>query len=148
MTQAVKSGARGFGEMKLHLAADSPEFSRAYALAAELNVPILIHFQDVDNFQGEGAWAAGFATTFESVLKANPKTMFIGHAGAIWANVSADYKNEAAYPSGPIVRGGVTDRLPGNTPICTAICLPIPATTCSRATPISREISSSAIRTS
>ena len=113
LTQAVKSGARGFGEMKLHLAADSPEFSRAYALAAELNVPILIHFQDVDNFQGEGAWAAGFATTFESVLKANPKTMFIGHAGAIWANVSADFKNDAAYPSGPIVRGGVTDRLLG-----------------------------------
>ena len=50
LTQAVKSGARGFGEMKLHLATDSPEFHRAYALAAELNVPILIHFQEVDHF--------------------------------------------------------------------------------------------------
>jgi hypothetical protein len=53
------------------------------------------------------------ARGFESVLKANPKTMFIGHAGAVWANVSADFKNDAAYPSGPIVRGGVTDRLLG-----------------------------------
>jgi hypothetical protein len=39
------------------------------------------------------------------------KTTFIGHADAFWANMSADYRNEAAYPSGPIVRGGITDRL-------------------------------------
>jgi len=50
------------------------------------------------------------------LLKAYPKTTFIGHADAFWANVSADYHNEAAYPSGPIVRGGITDRLLGNYP--------------------------------
>jgi predicted TIM-barrel fold metal-dependent hydrolase len=116
LTQAVKGGARGFGEMKLHLAADGPEFGRAYALAAELNVPILIHFQEVDHFEGEGTWATGFATKFEAMLKAHPKTTFIGHADAFWANVSADYHNEAAYPAGPIVRGGVTDRLLGQYP--------------------------------
>src|SRR4029078_3658229 len=33
------------------------------------------------------------------------------HADAFWANLSADYHNEAAYPSGPIVRGGITDKL-------------------------------------
>ena len=112
----MKSGARGFGEMKLHLATDSPEFHRAYALAAELNVPILIHFQEVDHFANEGTWSSGFATKFESMLKAFPKTTFIGHADAFWANVSADYRNESAYPSGPIARGGVTDRLLGDYP--------------------------------
>ena len=111
LTLAVKNGARGFGEMKLHLATDSAEFRRAYALAGELNVPILIHFQEVDHFPNEGTWSSGFADKFESILKAYPKTTFIGHADAFWANVSADYRNEAAYPSGPIVRGGVTDRL-------------------------------------
>jgi hypothetical protein len=45
-----------------------------------------------------------------------PKTTFIGHADAFWANVSADYHNEAAYPSGPIKRGGVTDKLLGDYP--------------------------------
>jgi len=50
------------------------------------------------------------------VLKAFPKTTFIGHADAFWANVSADYHNEAAYPSGPIARGGITDRLLGDYP--------------------------------
>jgi predicted TIM-barrel fold metal-dependent hydrolase len=116
LTQAVKSGARGFGEMNLLYATDGPEFRRAYALAADLNVPILIHFQEVDHFEGEGTWSSGFAAKFESVLKAYPKTTFIGHADAFWANVSADYRNEAAYPAGPIVRGGVTDRLLGDYP--------------------------------
>jgi len=111
LTQAVKNGARGFGEMKFHYATDGPEFRRAYALAAELGVPILIHFQEVDHFENEGKWSTGFATNFERILKEFPKTTFIGHADAFWANVSADYHNEAAYPSGPIVRGGITDRL-------------------------------------
>jgi predicted TIM-barrel fold metal-dependent hydrolase len=85
-----------------------------YALAAELQVPILIHFQEVDHFPNEGTWSTGFARTFEGILKAYPKTIFIGHADAFWANVSADYHNEAAYPAGPIKRGGITDRLLGD----------------------------------
>jgi predicted TIM-barrel fold metal-dependent hydrolase len=110
LTQAVKAGAQGFGEMKFHVAADGPELRRIYALAAELRVPILIHFQEVDHFPNEGTWATGYAKTFEAILKAYPKTTFIGHADAFWANVSADYRNDAAYPSGPIARGGVTDK--------------------------------------
>jgi predicted TIM-barrel fold metal-dependent hydrolase len=114
LTQAIKDGAQGFGEMKFHVAADGPEFRRAYALAADLKVPILIHFQEVDHFEGEGTWASGYARSFESILEAYPKTTFIGHADAFWANVSADYTNQAAYPSGPIVRGGVTDKWLGD----------------------------------
>ena len=116
LTRAVKEGAQGFGEMKFHVAADGPEFRRIYALAADLRVPILIHFQEVDHFPGEGTWGTGFAKTFASVLKAFPKTTFIGHADAFWANVSADYRNEAAYPTGPIKRGGVTDKWLGDYP--------------------------------
>jgi uncharacterized protein len=116
LTKAAKAGAQGFGEMKYHVAADGPEYRRVYALAAELRVPILIHFQEVDHFPNEGTWATGYAKTFEAILKAYPKTTFIGHADAFWANVSADYKNEAAYPSGPIVRGGVTDKWLGDYP--------------------------------
>jgi predicted TIM-barrel fold metal-dependent hydrolase len=116
LTQAAKAGAQGFGEMKYHVAADGPEYRRVYALAAELRVPILIHFQEVDHFPNEGTWATGYAKTFEAILKAYPKTTFIGHADAFWANVSADYKNEAAYPSGPIARGGVTDKWLGDYP--------------------------------
>ena len=116
LTQAVKAGAQGFGEMKFHVAADGPELRRMYALAGELGVPILIHFQEVDHFQNEGTWSTGYAKTFASILKAYPKTTFIGHADAFWANVSEDYRNEAAYPTGPIARGGVTDKLLGEYP--------------------------------
>jgi predicted TIM-barrel fold metal-dependent hydrolase len=114
LTQAIKDGAQGFGELKFHVAADGPELRRMYALAADLRVPLLIHFQEVDHFPNEGTWATGYAKTFEKVLKAYPKTTFIGHADAFWANVSADYQNEAAYPTGPIKRGGVTDKLLGD----------------------------------
>jgi predicted TIM-barrel fold metal-dependent hydrolase len=114
LTQAVKDGAQGFGEIKFHVAADGPELRRMYALAADLRVPILVHFQEVDHFPNEGTWSTGYAQTFASILKAYPKTTFIGHADAFWANVSADYHNEAAYPSGPIKRGGVTDKWLGD----------------------------------
>jgi predicted TIM-barrel fold metal-dependent hydrolase len=113
LTQAVKDGAQGFGELKFHVAADGPELRRMYALAADLCVPLLIHFQEVDHFPNEGTWSTGYARTFESILKAYPRSTFIGHADAFWANVSADYRNEAAYPTGPIERGGVTDKLLG-----------------------------------
>jgi len=110
LTRAVKDGALGLGEIKFHVAADGPELRRMYALAAELDVPILIHFQEVQHFAGEGVYSTGFKN-FEAMLKAYPKTRFIGHADAFWANVSADYANDAAYPSGPIRPGGVTDKL-------------------------------------
>ena len=116
LTQAVKDGAQGFGELKFHVAADGPELRRLYALAADLKVPLLIHFQEVDHFPDEGTWSTGYAKTFASILKAYPKTTFIGHADAFWANVSADYQNQAAYPTGPIVRGGVTDKWLGDFP--------------------------------
>jgi len=115
LTKAVKSGAAGFGELKFHVEAAGPELRRIYALAAELNVPILIHFQEVPHTPTEGVFATGFRD-FAAMLKAYPKTKFIGHADAFWANVSADYANEAAYPTGKIKRGGVTDKLLGDYP--------------------------------
>jgi hypothetical protein len=48
------------------------------------------------------------------MLAAFPQTTFMGHADAFWANVSADYRSEASYSSGPIVRGGVTDKWLGD----------------------------------
>jgi predicted TIM-barrel fold metal-dependent hydrolase len=115
LTKAVKNGAIGLGELKFHVEAAGPELRRMYALAADLNVPILIHFQEVPHTPTEGVFATGFKN-FEAMLKAYPKTRFIGHADAFWANVSADYANDVAYPAGKIQRGGVTDKLLGDYP--------------------------------
>lgn len=110
LTKAVKDGAIGFGEIKFHVAADGPELRRMYALAGELSVPILVHFQEVGHTPTEGTFSTGWKT-FAAILKEYPKTKFIGHADAFWANISADYAEADAYPTGPVQRGGVTDKL-------------------------------------
>jgi predicted TIM-barrel fold metal-dependent hydrolase len=110
LTQAVKSGAKGFGELKFPVAADGPEMRRVYDLAAELNVPVLIHFQEIGQPAAPGGYNTGIKR-FAAILKAYPKTKFIGHADAFWANISADYHEQEAYPTGPVVPGGVSDKL-------------------------------------
>jgi predicted TIM-barrel fold metal-dependent hydrolase len=115
LTAAVKAGAGGFGEIKFHVAADGPELRRMYSLAADLDVPILVHFQEVPHTPTEGVFSTGFRN-FEAVLKAYPKTRFFGHADAFWANISAGYANDVAYPDGPIKPGGITDKLLGDYP--------------------------------
>ena len=109
LTAAVKAGAKGFGELKQHVDADGPEMRRAYALAADLNVPVLIHFQDA-TADSTDAWNSGLAR-FAAMLKAYPRTRFIGHANSFWAHVSADFTDQTAYPEGPIRPGGLTDKL-------------------------------------
>jgi predicted TIM-barrel fold metal-dependent hydrolase len=115
LRKAVKNGAIGFGELKSHVEAAGPELRRMYALAADLDIPVLVHFQEVPHTPTEGTFATGFKN-FEAILKTYPKTRFIGHADAFWANVSADYANQEAYPAGKVKRGGVTDKLLGDYP--------------------------------
>jgi len=115
LTQAVKNGAAGFGEIKFHVTADGPELQRMYALAGELDVPIMVHFQEVGHTPTEGTFASGWKR-FATMLKKYPRTKFIGHADAFWANISADYAEAEAYPTGPVARGGVTDKLLGDYP--------------------------------
>ncbi len=110
LKDAVKSGAIGLGELKNHVEAAGPELRRMYSLAAELGVPILVHFQEVPHTPTEGTFATG-VKNFEAILKAYPKTRFIGHADAFWANISADYANQDAYPRTKIKKGGITDKL-------------------------------------
>jgi uncharacterized protein len=109
LTKAVKGGALGLGEIKYQVPCDGPEMKRAYALAAELNVPILIHFGDVPQTSGNGVFSGGFKR-FDAMLKAFPRTKFIAHADTFWANVSSDYGYDTAYPSGPIKPGGLSDK--------------------------------------
>ena len=109
LTKAVKNGALGFGEIKNQVDCDGPEMKRMYALAADLNVPILIHFGDVPQASGNAVFNGGFKR-FDAMLKAFPKTRFIAHADTFWANVSADYAYDTAYPSGPIKPGGISDK--------------------------------------
>jgi predicted TIM-barrel fold metal-dependent hydrolase len=103
-----EAGARGYGEHKLRLPCDLPEAMAVYRLCGELGLPVLLHFEYRNyNYNFEA---------FERVLRACPDTLFVGHAQAWWANVSADVPRDpdapgyTAYPKGPVVPGGLTDR--------------------------------------
>ena len=115
LARDVREGALGFGEIKSQVEAAGPEMQRLYALAADLGVPVLMHFQEVSQPGSPGTFNTGLKT-FDAMLRKYPRTIFIGHADAFWANVSADYAEDTSYPKGPIKPGGVTDRLLGEFP--------------------------------
>lgn len=99
----LKAGAIVIGEQKFTVEVDSPESRRLYTLAAEYNVPILLHFQ-------HATYNSGFER-LSFVLDKFPKTNFIGHAQTFWANIDKGYYNQAElYPKGKKIKaGGWTD---------------------------------------
>src|SRR5262245_34921869 len=115
LRDALKAGAVSIGEMKFHLALDSPEMRRVYDIAAEMNVPVMMHIQTFPHFQGEMPYNTGYPQ-FDKVLRAYPKTAFIGHGDLFWAHISADVPADRGYPNGPIKPGGLTDKWLGDFP--------------------------------
>jgi predicted TIM-barrel fold metal-dependent hydrolase len=104
LRNAIAGGAIGIGEIKYKLAVDSPEMRRFYEVAADFRVPLMMHIESYP-----GAYSTGYEH-FDAVLKAYPKTHFIGHGPLFWAHISADVPADKGYPSGPVKRGGLTDR--------------------------------------
>jgi predicted TIM-barrel fold metal-dependent hydrolase len=109
LRDALKNGAVSIGEMKYHVALNSPEMRRVYDVAAEMGVPVMMHIQTFPHFQGEQPYNTGYAE-FDQVLKAFPKTTFIGHGDLFWAHISAVVPTDRGYPDGPIKPGGLTDK--------------------------------------
>jgi len=107
--EALKGGAVSMGELKYHLALDSPEMRRLYDISAELQAPVMMHIQNFPHFQGELPYNTGYPQ-FDQILKAYPKTIFVGHADLFWAHISADVPTDRGYPAGPVKPGGLTDR--------------------------------------
>jgi uncharacterized protein len=109
LRDALKGGAVSIGEMKFHVALDSPEMRRVYDVAAEMNVPVMMHIQTFPHFPGEMPYNTGYPQ-FDKVLRAYPRTMFIGHGDLFWAHISALVPTDRGYPAGPIKLGGLTDK--------------------------------------
>ncbi len=109
LRDALKGGAVSIGEMKFNVALDSAEMRRVYDIAAEMQVPVMMHIQTFPHFPGEKPYNTGYPQ-FDKVLRAYPKTMFIGHGDLFWAHISADVPTDRGYPAGPIKQGGLTDK--------------------------------------
>ena len=91
------------GEQKFAVECDSKESQKLYELAAEFNVPILMHFQ-------HGTYNMGFERLHTMLVK-YPKTIFIGHAQTWWANIDQNHPDQnMLYPKGKVTAGGLTDR--------------------------------------
>ncbi len=106
---ALRGGAVSIGELKYHLALASPEMRRVYDVAAEMNVPVMMHIQTFPHFAGELPYNTGYPQ-FDKLLRAYPRTNFIGHGDLFWAHISAEVPADRGYPSGPINPGGLTDK--------------------------------------
>ena len=99
----LKAGAIGIGEQKFDVACDSAATERIAALAAEFEVPVLMHFQ-------QGSYNHDIKR-FHRILEKFPTVNFIGHAQTFWGNISQNYDEKVLYPKGPVTPGGITDRL-------------------------------------
>src|SRR5262245_59344880 len=106
---AIRDGAIGLGEIKSQVEAAGPGVPRIYALAARLYVPIRSHVTEANQPASPATYSSSFKK-FDAMMKAFANTKFSGHGDAFWANVSADYTDDSAYPTGLIKPGGVTDR--------------------------------------
>jgi predicted TIM-barrel fold metal-dependent hydrolase len=109
LRDAITAGAVSIGEMKHHVALAGPEMRRVFDIAAEMKVPVMMHIQTFPHFQGEMPYNTGYPE-FDTVLKAHPRTTFIGHGDLFWAHISADVPTDRGYPNGPIKKGGLTDK--------------------------------------
>lgn len=110
-------GTRGFGELSgWNMALDGPEMGRIYDLAAEMQVPVVIHYQDFMSADGSHSFQSPIGFTrpqsprLENALKTHPKTIFIGHGPAFWGNLGPE-GDSLNYPTGPVKPGGLTARL-------------------------------------
>jgi predicted TIM-barrel fold metal-dependent hydrolase len=113
--EAIKKGAKGFGETAGVVAVDGPELRRLYALAAELDVPVMMHFQ-VTPSPGQPRYGITDFSRIEAMLKQFPRTRFVCHASDFWGHIDATYKDGDPFPSGKVNRGGLADRLLGQYP--------------------------------
>ena len=104
MRNALNEGAVSIGELKYHLALDSPEMRRVYDLSAEMHVPVMMHIQDFPHFPGELPYNTGYPH-FEKILRAYPKTTFIGHGDLFWAHISADVPTDRGVSFRPCQAG-------------------------------------------
>jgi predicted TIM-barrel fold metal-dependent hydrolase len=109
LRKAIRGGAVSIGELKYHLALDSTEMRRVYDIAAEMQVPVMMHIQNFPHFAGEMPYNTGYEH-FDRILAAYPKTNFLGHGDLFWANISSDVPTDRGYPAGPVKPGGLTDR--------------------------------------
>lgn len=109
MRQYKTEGAVGIGELMINKPFDDPFLETLFAAAGELGLPITFHMSPEVGYSYGVVDAPGLPL-LEKALRKFPKTIFVGHSGAFWAEMSADApvdRNQRnGYPKGPVLPGG------------------------------------------
>ncbi len=98
----LNMGAKGIGEQKFPVEADSAHIDMVAEIAHYYDVPVLLHFEF-------GTYNLGFER-FHKVLERFPQVNFIGHAQTWWGNIDRSLDPRVMYPKTPVTPGGLTDR--------------------------------------
>ncbi len=98
----LNMGAKGIGEQKFPIEADSAPIDLVAEIAHYYDVPVLLHFEF-------GTYNLGFER-FHKVLERFPQVTFIGHAQTWWGNIDKSLDPRVMYPKTPVTPGGLTDR--------------------------------------
>ena len=98
----LRMGAKGIGEQKFPVEADSRHVDLVAEIAHYFDVPVLLHFE-------YGTYNLGFER-FHKVLERFPQVRFIGHAQTWWGNIDKKLDQKVLYPKTPVTPGGLTDR--------------------------------------
>ncbi len=107
LAMAAQRGARGFGEVKVPLPIDHPLLLELFAICDEYHWPILLHMDPLRLVDEPGL------PRLERLITTFSQAIFVGHAPGFWCHISDDVNaaNYGHYNAGPIVPGGVLDRL-------------------------------------
>lgn len=107
LARYLDAGVKGFGEHKPGIAINHPLNMALYEAISEAKLPILFHVDNERNMDAPGL------PGLEAVLKAFPRTVFIGHAPGWWASISGDATQAdlGGYPKTKVIAGGAIDRL-------------------------------------
>jgi len=98
----IRLGCRGFGEHKVELRVDDPRSQEIYRLCGKLDVPVLLHMDDIYNLD-PGA--------YERMMQKFSNTVFIAHGPGWWKEISSKVDPNADYPTGRVEFGGRADRM-------------------------------------
>lgn len=111
-------GVQICGEVKFRMMYDNPDAVDLFRLCGERGVPVILHIDNADAHKADlGSirphyWFGGDIYTLERLLQLCPETNFFGHAPGFWGCISNDDQwKTIAYPKGPVVRGGMVEKL-------------------------------------
>jgi predicted TIM-barrel fold metal-dependent hydrolase len=115
-----EQGCKGLGELTANLPVDDPLCLNLYRQCGEHGLPIIFHLAEAVRYGLYGIADEVGMPRLEKVIQQFPQTVFICHAQAFWAEISAevDPALRSRYPANPVAAPGRAVELISRYPNC------------------------------